>query len=139
MSRQCPWCGSALEKEAVYNLTGISQPAPCCGQPALEPIWQTLLTGLLLIPLIALVLYISRAAYESGNTGGSIAILVIGGACAICIQQYFPLIHRPARGLAKRDTWRDKCSWTWRSRAADAGCFVINPNFQNLRKNERSI
>ncbi len=104
MPLNCPWCGSVIDKSVVGKLTKVPQPAPCCGQPIAESIWQVLFSVLLLLPLLALILYVATALDNSGNRSGAIALFLFGCTGGIYVQKFFPVVHGPSKGFARRNS-----------------------------------
>ena len=103
MPLKCPWCGAPASKQLVSELTRLSQPAPCCGKPIMQSVWQVLFTVVLLLPLITFMLYLSKVVYEAGNEIGAIVIFLAGAGCAIYVQKYIPVVHGPGRGFGNGD------------------------------------
>ena len=95
----CPWCSENISIEVVRDLTKISTPCPFCDRPIRESIWQVIFVVILLLPLIALFLYLSKLLYDLDQRILSVLILIIGGLVSVYIQKYIPTIDGPRRGV----------------------------------------
>ena len=102
MDLRCPWCHADLDPEFVRNLDKLPRPCPACGEPIRESIWQILFTVLLLIPVVAVFLYISKYVYDQGYSLGSIAIVLLGITASIVGQKYLPIVSGPARAARRK-------------------------------------
>lgn len=101
MTRPCPWCGAPIPRATVRGLTQVPAPAPCCGRPVRQSLLQVLFVVVLLLPLVALALGASKLAFERLGQVASVVVLLGGGAVAIFVQKYVPVVHGPARAAAR--------------------------------------
>ena len=53
------------------------------------------------MPIIALLLYLSKVLYDLGHMALSILAFIIGAVVAIIVQKYIPTVHGPSRGSGK--------------------------------------
>lgn len=95
----CPWCNETISMEVVRNLTKISIPCPFCDKPIRESMWNVLFVVMLLLPIIAFFLYLSKLLYDSDLVALSVFILIIGGFVSIYVQKYIPKICGPSKGF----------------------------------------
>ena len=98
MSLVCPWCRDNLDTRFVAGLTKLPQPCPSCGNPVRESIWQVAFSVVLTMPIVAVTLYLSFVLGDQGHTYSAIVLFLCGGAIAILVQAYFPIVHGPAKG-----------------------------------------
>lgn len=100
MKPTCPWCRLDLDAGVVRSLGKLSEPCPHCGKPIRASMWQFTFIVILLLPLIAVTLYLSRIAFDQGSVPLSVLALIGGMLLSIYLQRFVPIVHGPSRGGA---------------------------------------
>lgn len=102
MSSQCPWCEALLDRRLVNGLTSVGEPCPACGKPIRQSPGQVLAIVLMLLPLVAGTLYLSKVLYDAGTQSGAIFVIFAGLVVGASVQRFLPVVSGPARGFPVR-------------------------------------
>lgn len=98
MKASCPWCRLDLDAGFVRSLGKLSEPCPHCEKPIRASLWQFVFIVVVLLPLIAITLYLSRIAFDQGSVPLSVLALIVGMLLSIYAQRFVPTVHGPSRG-----------------------------------------
>lgn len=109
MAANCPWCQQALKKSFVRDLTSVSQPCPLCAKPLKQSLGHVAATGVMLLPLVGVCLYLAKMLYDVGTPFGAIFVLFVGLIFGGWVQRFLPVFSSPGRGfpIGRRDGRRD--------------------------------